>query len=76
MIAGMPSQLWVAFLIEALLVGSTLFLLLQPEGLFRSRSDRMRYITRGFGMAFLCLTFCWSVVFGCVLAFQQFSVRI
>jgi hypothetical protein len=28
------------------------------------------------GGAFLCLTFCWSVVFGCILALHGMSFRV
>jgi hypothetical protein len=67
----LPTHLAGAIRIEvALIVLSSVFLV-QPEMLFRGRSDRMRAVVSWAGFLALCVTFCWSVIFGCLLTLHH-----
>ncbi|MCM2324189.1 MAG: hypothetical protein NDJ90_13095 [Oligoflexia bacterium] len=72
----MPVQVIAAFLIEVFLILLTLLLLLQPAWIFRTQSDRGRVFTTLSGWVFLCVTFCWSVVFGCVVALNRLTFQL
>ena len=69
----MAPQLLGTVLIEASFVLLTTFLLAQPELVFGNVSTRMRSVVTGAGFISLCLTFCWSVIFGCVLTIHQIN---
>ncbi len=73
----MPNQsLVISLAVEIILVSMTLFLLAHPRMLFKQRSDRARLLITISGLVFLCLTFCWSVIFGCVLVLHEPAFRI
>jgi hypothetical protein len=72
----MPTQVVFALIIESALVGLTALLLLQPEGLFRGHSPALRAAVRGGGLVLLCLTFCWSVIFGAVMALNHMTIQL
>jgi hypothetical protein len=64
----MPEKVMFALVIEAALITLTSMLLTQPSFLFRSNpSERLRLSATFGGMLMLCVTFVWSVIFGCVL---------
>ncbi|MGZ3687230.1 MAG: hypothetical protein ACXWPM_11370 [Bdellovibrionota bacterium] len=65
----MPPR-WLIFtmLIEVILVVSTAILLTQPRFLLHPQSERTKSLATYSGFLFLCLTFCWSVISGSVLA--------
>ena len=66
----MPRQVFFAMLIEAALVTLTALLLVKP---FRaSRSEKPPFA----GLLLMCVTFCWSVVFGCILALNEITFRL
>lgn len=71
----MSQQLTGTILIESALIVLTTFLLTQPEVVFRGVSARLRSATTFAGLITLCVTFCWSVIFGCILTIHQFSLR-
>ena len=72
----MSQQLVVSFLFECLLVFFTILLLVQPRLIFRPKSDQPSSFLTMSGLFLLCITFCWSVVFGCVVAIHQLTFRI
>jgi hypothetical protein len=72
----MPNQLLFALLVEAALITLTMILLLQPRPFFTPAADRSRNLATMSGLFVLCITFCWSVIFGCVLALHQLTFRI
>jgi len=73
----MPDQsLVISLAVELVLMSATLFLLAHPRMLFKPRTDRARLMITISGLVFLCLTFCWSVIFGCVIALHEPAFRI
>lgn len=70
----MPKPVILAFIIESFLVMVTVALLVQPESVFRGQTERIRSALRAGGYVFLCLTFCWSVVFGAVLTLNSMTL--
>ncbi|MCM2280152.1 MAG: hypothetical protein NDJ89_18945 [Oligoflexia bacterium] len=68
-IMGLPLQVVVAFLIELFLVALTIVLIL------RARAGKSR-IASATGWVMLCVTFCWSVVFGCIVALNRLTFRL
>lgn len=69
-------QILFSLVIEFWLVFVTVLLLAQPRflGSFFGESannERSRLRMTISGVFLLCVTFCWSVVFGCVIAFQR-----
>lgn len=70
----MPKQVVFALIIETALILLTLLLLTQPKLMFGTQSARIRSMANAGGMILLCLTFIWSVIFGCVLAINRVSV--
>jgi hypothetical protein len=71
-----PNQVLFAFVVEFFMILLTSILLLQPRSMFRSSASWMTGIATTTGMVMLCLTFCWSVVLGAVLAMHGFTLRI
>lgn len=69
----MSKQLALAFFIEFALVFVTVFLLIQPRFAFATEARRARAMATISGYFLLCITFCWSVVVGCVLAIHQLT---
>ncbi len=69
-------QLLGTVLIETALIAMTTFLLVQPEPVFHKLSSRVRGAVTWAGLISLCVTFCWSVIFGCVLAIHHLTLRI
>jgi hypothetical protein len=63
----MPDQMRIGLIIEILFVASSFVLLNRAKG-----NAPFAWA----GMVALCLTFCWSVIFGCVVALNQLSYRI
>lgn len=74
--AKVPKQVLVSLLLESGLITLTTLLLAQPKVMFATRSERARSLAFSGGLLFLCLTFCWSVIFGCVLYLNDISFRI
>jgi hypothetical protein len=72
----LPPQVIFSLVVETGLVLLTCFLVVQPESVFRGVSGEIRRSVGFAGMVSLCLTFCWSVIFGCVLALNDVSQRI
>ena len=71
-----PPQLIFALLIEAALIFATWVFLVQPGPLLPVRSDVGKGALRVWGLVLLCITFCWSVVVGCIWAIQQITLRL
>lgn len=69
----MTRQLLFVILIQALLMAVTTLLLLQPKPLFRFRSPQLLSAATMSGLVLLCITFCWSVIVGCVLALRDIT---
>jgi hypothetical protein len=61
------STIIVPVVLEALLIVASFAFLNAP---------RNRPAFHWTGMVLLCLTFCWSVVFGCLLAMNDLTLRI
>jgi len=73
----MPRQVFFTMLIEAALVAFTVFALVQPFASLKPKQTETRSIGLQFvGLVLLCITFCWSVVFGCVLALNEITFRL
>jgi hypothetical protein len=53
----------------------TCLLVVQPESVFKNVSDQARQAYLYAGMISLCLTFCWSVIFGIVLTINNLLLR-
>ncbi len=73
---GLSHQIFVSFLIELVMILATLVLLDVPNLAIRFRSPGAQAAVRGAGMVMLCLTFCWSVILGCVLALNAGTYRL
>lgn len=71
----MSKQLLFVVIIEGLLVFATLLLLVHPRLILFSSSDQAKKMGMIGGLFCLCLTFCWSVVFGAVLVIHQIPFR-
>ncbi len=69
----MSRQVLFALTIEILLISITVFLLLQPRFLFQKQSSTVRSLAKSLGGVFLCFTFFWSMIMGCILELN--SVR-
>ncbi len=75
----MPSlspQLVFSLVTEITLVLITCLLVVQPESIFSGSSQGARRAAGYVGMVALCLTFCWSVIFGIVIALNNLDFRI
>ncbi|MDR3607199.1 MAG: hypothetical protein P4M08_07460 [Oligoflexia bacterium] len=73
---GLTRQIFFAGLIEVAMILVTLALLDVPNIVLPVRSAGARSTLRVTGMIMLCLTFCWSVVLGCVLALNSGTYRL
>ncbi len=71
----LPPQVIFATLVETGLVLLTCLLVVQPESVFRGVASEIRRSVSFAGMVSLCLTFCWSVIFGCVLALNDLTLK-
>ena len=67
----MPKQLVAGLMIEFGLMLSTLFFLIQPNFIFKRIHERTRIALTMSGLIMLCVTFCWSVIFGCILTLHR-----
>lgn len=72
----LPKQVIFALIIECLMIILTTVFLAQPQTIFNNQSERAKSIVRIGGFFLLCLTFCWSVVFGTVLALNSIFIRV
>lgn len=73
----MPRPVMVGVLVESALILATLLLLIQPRILVSSAAtERWRSWLSKMGYLFLCMTFCWSVVFGCILALHDLTLQV
>ncbi len=72
----MPKQVLFALSIESILLAMTILFLVQPLSLTRFGTPNRARVFRMGGMVLLCLTFCWSVVFGCILALNEMTLRL
>ncbi len=72
----MLSPVSIVLVVEAVAVSLTSVFLLQPKFLFRRGAAQSRSGVRWVGMAFLCFTFCWSVIVGIVLTMNDVSFKI
>jgi hypothetical protein len=72
----MPKQVLVSMLLEVSLILFTTILLTQPRFLFFNLSLRTRAALRASGWAMLCITFCFSVIFGCILALNATTISL
>ncbi|OFZ70442.1 MAG: hypothetical protein A3K03_05825 [Bdellovibrionales bacterium RIFOXYD1_FULL_44_7] len=72
----MPKQLVFVMLIEFALIMLTCILLMQPTLIFAGQSDRARSIARTGGLVFLCVTFCWSIILGCVFTLSYSTIQL
>lgn len=70
----MTEQVILAKAIEIILMVMTSILLIQPKVIFRVSKPRPVF-TWG-GMLLLCITFCWSVVFGAILFMNDLTIKI
>lgn len=63
--------------VELGLVLFTMILLLQPKFIFREVGhSRTKSVSTWSGMVLLCMTFCWSVIFGAVLFLNHLVIRL
>jgi hypothetical protein len=69
-------QLAVTLSVEAFLVFLTLFLLSEPGWMIKSKNEGTRAAFRAGGLLFLCVTFCWSFILGCILAIQRLTFHV
>lgn len=69
----MSKQMIFALVVEGWLVLLTLLMLMQPSFVFQFKSDQAQRVVTVFGLFLLSVTFCWSVVFGCLIALNQFA---
>lgn len=65
-----------AGVIEAILLMGTAIFLLQPGWLFRLKEQKLRSGGLMMGWGMLCLTFCWSFIFGVMLFLHDFKINI
>lgn len=72
----MPKQIMITAAIEGTLIFLTTFLLTQPTGFFKTTSEKAKTLATYSGLIFLCITFCWSVILGCLVALREFPFRI
>ena len=70
----MSEQVAIAMFMESLLVSVTALLLLQPKAVFTS--PKAMKVATWSGLVLLCITFCWSVVVGCILYLNQMVIRL
>lgn len=73
---GLSHQVFVAGVIEIGMILVTLTFLDVPNFLLPFKSPSARSAIKGGGLIMLCLTFCWSVVLGCVLALNSGTYRL
>ena len=71
-----PPQVLFSTVIEAVLVLTSCFLVVQPESVFSGTSQGTRRLANYAGMLALCVTFCWSVIFGIVLTLNNLTLQI
>lgn len=69
----MSKQMLFALVLECWLMLLTILMLTQPSFLFRFKSDQAQNAVTISGFFLLCLTFCWSVVLGCMFAFHKLT---
>ncbi len=72
----MPRYVALAFMVEFFMILLTCTLLMQPRSMFGAVSQRMSSAVMAGGFVLLCLTFCWSVILGAVLALNDMTLRI
>jgi hypothetical protein len=72
---SLPPQLIFATTVEATLILMTSWLLVQPEAVFSEWSPESRKLATMAGLVLLCLTFCWSIIFGMVIVIQNLTIR-
>lgn len=72
----MPRQVIVSLWIEIAMITVTMILLVQPRMFFPFRTERARTAGSWAGMTLLCVTFCWSVILGCILALNDMTFKI
>jgi hypothetical protein len=65
---GLSHQVFFAGLVEIGMIAMTLILLDVPNFFLPFSNPTTRAVLKNGGLVMLCLTFCWSVVLGCVLA--------
>ena len=71
-----PKQVLFAMIIQAVMMVFTLMLLVPPRAIADGKSPQWRAVVRTGGWVALCLTFCWSVVLGIVLALHRMTISI
>jgi hypothetical protein len=76
MIHGTPGIVLIALMGESALVVTSAILLVQPRPLLELGSETARRLATMSGMFFLCVTFVWSVILGCILAMRELSMRV
>lgn len=69
----MSKQMLFALVIECWLIVLTSLMLTQPSVVFRFKSQQARHAATISGYLLLSLSFCWSVILGCMIAFQQLT---
>ncbi len=72
----MSKHVLIAMVVESALIALTTTLLAQPEMVFHGASARFRAFAKASGTIFLCLTFCWSFILGCVLSLTRMAFRL
>jgi hypothetical protein len=70
-----PKQLAIAFAVEFFMILLSTILLTQPRSMFREPSPRVALAITSSGLVLLSLTFCWSIIFGVVLAMNGLELR-
>ncbi len=66
-------QLLVTLGVEGILMLLTVFFLSEPGWAIRPRGASLRMSLWAGGLVFLCLTFCWSFILGCVIALHRMN---
>jgi integral membrane sensor domain MASE1 len=72
----MPHSVIFVLMVEIILIVFTTILMAQPKKVFPSKSEKLRSFAHWVGMLLLCLTFCWSIVLGIVLATNDMIISI
>jgi hypothetical protein len=72
----MPSSVIFTLLVELAFISLTAYLLTRPKKMIQGQTLSVPSFFQWTGMFFLCVTFCWSVVFGIVLAMNDLFFQI
>lgn len=72
----MPKQVIFALVVESALILLTSVLLVRPSLIFKNQTSKVSQLAHTGGMVLLCVTFCWSVIVGCLLTLNSIVIRL